>query len=215
MPGGEPPASGAELRRSGTFAPPATNPPQATFITGGNGQPLTLHWRSSDPPVGGGSAGNSPSVGRPPRFGPRVSTFLGVPPVSRARSDLASSIAIPVAQAGPVRDLMPWPVPIKPLPMPEEAEPTVPVPREVHDARVAELKEVRRQAVEAGTILNRVVYDSIHFVPACVARVPGGGLLFESRFESGNLRRAIHVQTQEVRLLLYNRPFLASPSRPG
>ena len=30
-------------------------------------------------------------------------------------------------------------------------------------------------------------------MPASTDKVPGGALLFESRFESGNLRRAVHV----------------------
>ena len=42
--------------------------------------------------------------------------------------------------------------------------------------------------------MNRVVYDSVHFVPVSRCRVPGGGLLFESRFESGNLRRVNRLQ---------------------
>ena len=32
--------------------------------------------------------------------------------------------------------------------------------------------------------------------------MPGGALLFESRFESGNLRRAVHVAANEYDLLL-------------
>ena len=67
---------------------------------------------------------------------------------------------------------------------------------------LAEVIERRRQMAEAGQVLNRVVYDSMVFVPASVDKVPGGGLLFESRFESGNLRRAVHVNGNEYDLLL-------------
>ena len=49
-------------------------------------------------------------------------------------------------------------------------------------------QERRRQQQEAGLILNRVVYVAVHFVPASTERMPGHALLFESRFESGNLR---------------------------
>ena len=63
-------------------------------------------------------------------------------------------------------------------------------------------QERRRRQQEAGLILNRVVYDATHFVPARTELVPGGALLFESRFESGNLRRAIHVCGNEYDLLM-------------
>ena len=62
--------------------------------------------------------------------------------------------------------------------------------------------ERRREQTEQGKVLNRVVYDSQVFVPGSADRVPGGGLLFESRFESGNLRRAVHVNENEYDLLL-------------
>eukprot|EP00967_Tisochrysis_lutea_P086115 scaffold121189_cov31-Tisochrysis_lutea.AAC.2 len=136
-----------------------------------------------------------------PKLGPRLSQFLGLPSgacTNAPTSLVRRSSRIPVAQAGPVRDLMPWPVPLKRLPMPSEPEPTIPVSKEVHDERVESLKALRRSAAEAGTLVNRVVYDAVHFVPADKTRVPGGGLLFESRFESGNLRRAIYVQTQRL-----------------
>ena len=69
--------------------------------------------------------------------------------------------------------------------------------------RLAEANaERRREQTEAGQVLNRVVYDSQVFIPASTDRVPGGGLLFESRFESGNLRRAVHVNGNEYDLLL-------------
>ena len=54
----------------------------------------------------------------------------------------------------------------------------------------------------AGVLLSRVVYDAVHFVPSSPERVPGRALLFESRFESGNLRRVIHVCENEYDLLL-------------
>ena len=62
--------------------------------------------------------------------------------------------------------------------------------------------ERRRELTENGQVLNRVVYDSMVFVPASTDRVPGGGLLFESRFESGNLRRAVQVSEYEYDLIL-------------
>ena len=109
--------------------------------------------------------------------------------------------AEPEARAGPARVLVPWPVPIRELPEPEPG-PLEPIDRETHDELVAALKEARRSAIAEGTVLNRVVYDAVHFVPAEPSRVPGGALLFESRFESGNLRRAIHVSGTEYDLLL-------------
>ena len=97
--------------------------------------------------------------------------------------------AEPEARAGPARVLVPWPVPIRELPEPEPG-PLEPIDRETHDELVAALKEARRSAIAEGTVLNRVVYDAVHFVPAEPSRVPGGALLFESRFESGNLTPA-------------------------
>ena len=70
------------------------------------------------------------------------------------------------------------------------------------DVLLRTAQERRRQQQEAGLILNRVVYDATHFVPASTELVPGGALLFESRFESGNLRRAIHVCGNEYDLLM-------------
>ena len=70
------------------------------------------------------------------------------------------------------------------------------------DVLLRTAQERRRRQQEAGLILNRVVYDATHFVPASTELVPGGALLFESRFESGNLRRAIHVCGNEYDLLM-------------
>ena len=56
------------------------------------------------------------------------------------------------------------------------------------DVLLKAAQERRRQQQEAGLILNRVVYVAVHFVPASMERMPGHALLFESRFESGNLR---------------------------
>jgi hypothetical protein len=105
---------------------------------------------------------------------------------------------------GGVRTLVPWPVDILDLPDPEEPEPMVMegVCRQSHGALLRAAQERRRRQQEAGLILNRVVYDAVHFVPAGTDRVPGEALLFESRFESGNLRRAIHVCSNEYDLLL-------------
>ena len=74
--------------------------------------------------------------------------------------------------------------------------------RERHDPLFAAAQERRRQQEEAGVLLSRVVYDAVHFVPSSPERVPGRALLFESRFESGNLRRVIHVCENEYDLLL-------------
>lgn len=70
------------------------------------------------------------------------------------------------------------------------------------EALISAASERRREWQEAGQVLNRVVYDSMVFVPGSADRVPGGALLFESRFESGNLRRAVHVNGNEYDLLL-------------
>jgi hypothetical protein len=149
-------------------------------------------------PAACGGAGSVALAGS--RLGPRFSQFLGLEDDSADAAGRGNGVmvSLPVAQAGSVRELVPWPVPLRPLPMPVGPEPVAPVCRAAHDAAVAELKDSRRRGLEAGTLLNRVVYDSIYFVPLDASRVPGAGLLFESRFESGNLRRAIHVQTQAV-----------------
>ena len=107
------------------------------------------------------------------------------------------------AKAPPsVRELVPFPVAIADLPPPAEREAVVASSAEERDALSAAILERRKQQVEAGTLINRVVYDSIVFVPESNERVPGGALLFESRFESGNLRRAVHVSRNEYDLLL-------------
>jgi hypothetical protein len=70
------------------------------------------------------------------------------------------------------------------------------------EALVVSSQERRRALADAGHVVNRVVYDATAFIPASTDRVPGGALLFESRFESGNLRRAVHVCENEYDLLL-------------
>ena len=47
------------------------------------------------------------------------------------------------------------------------------------DVLLKAAQERRRAQLEAGLILNRVIYDSVHFVPANKDCVPGGALLFE------------------------------------
>ena len=98
-----------------------------------------------------------------------------------------------VALPAPIASTLPAPVPIEPLLGQTTAE---------REALIASSQERRRELTEAGQILNRVVYDSMVFVPGSADRVPGGALLFESRFESGNLRRAVHVNGNEYDLLL-------------
>jgi hypothetical protein len=99
---------------------------------------------------------------------------------------------------------VPLPVPIAAtLPPPSSIEPLLPTPSSSErEQMLFEAQERRRALAEAGQVLNRVVYDSMVFVPASVEKVPGGALLFESRFESGNLRRAVHVNGNEYDLLL-------------
>ena len=125
-----------------------------------------------------------------------------------------------------VREIVPWPVEILDLPDPTEPELLATGTSERHsavgasnlsglqpplsssvcacaaDVLLRTAQERRRRQQEAGLILNRVVYDATHFVPASTELVPGGALLFESRFESGNLRRAIHVCGNEYDLLM-------------
>lgn len=102
-----------------------------------------------------------------------------------------------------VRELVPFPAPIAThLAPPAEPEPLLKQTQEQRDQIVAAALERRRAQTEAGAVANRVVYDSTVFVPASCDRVPGGALLFESRFESGNLRRAVHVCAGEYDLLL-------------
>lgn len=101
-----------------------------------------------------------------------------------------------------VRELAPFPVPIFNLPPPQQSERLLTISAEEREALVAAALERRRQLIEKGFLINRVVYDSILFVPDSCENVPGGALLFESRFESGNLRRAVHVSSNEYDLLL-------------
>ena len=101
-----------------------------------------------------------------------------------------------------VREIVPWPVEILDLPDPTEPELLATGTSERAPVLLRTAQERRRRQQEAGLILNRVVYDATHFVPARTELVPGGALLFESRFESGNLRRAIHVCGNEYDLLL-------------
>ena len=99
---------------------------------------------------------------------------------------------------------VPLPAPIAcTLPPPHAVEPLLPVPSAAErEALLAEAQERRRALAEAGQVLNRVVYDSMVFVPAAADKVPGGALLFESRFESGNLFCAarIGLRTYHLRL---------------
>ena len=99
---------------------------------------------------------------------------------------------------------VPLPVPIaSSLPGPSLYEPLlVPPSAEHREGLLAAHQERRRILSETGQVLNRVVYDASAFVPASLDKVPGGALLFESRFESGNLRRAVHVNGNEYDLLL-------------
>ena len=101
-----------------------------------------------------------------------------------------------------VREIVPWPVEILDLPDPTEPELLATGTSERAPVLLRTAQERRRRQQEAGLILNRVVYDATHFVPARTELVPGGALLFESRFESGNLRRAIHVCGNEYDLLM-------------
>ena len=105
---------------------------------------------------------------------------------------------------GPVGvSFVPLPVPIaSTLPPPSSIEPLANLNHADREALAIAATERRRELTEAGQVLNRVVYDSQVFVPGSADRVPGGGLLFESRFESGNLRRAVHVNGNEYDLLL-------------
>jgi hypothetical protein len=98
---------------------------------------------------------------------------------------------------------VPLPVPIaSTLPPPNAIEPLAHLSAPDREALITGASERRRELTESGQLLNRVVYDSMVFVPGSAERVPGGGLLFESRFESGNLRRAVHVNGNEYDLLL-------------
>ena len=98
---------------------------------------------------------------------------------------------------------VPLPVPIaSTLPPPQVIEPLSGLTNDQREELALASQERRRELVESGQVLNRVVYDSLVFVPGSADRVPGGGLLFESRFESGNLRRAVHVNGNEYDLLL-------------
>ena len=118
--------------------------------------------------------------------------------------DASAAQAKEPAPKGPVGvSFVPLPVPIaSTLPPPQTIEPLAGMRRGEADALVEAATERRRELTENGQVLNRVVYDSMVFVPASTDRVPGGGLLFESRFESGNLRRAVHVNGNEYDLLL-------------
>ena len=74
-------------------------------------------------------------------------------------------------------------------------------PRGEPTTKLAAAQERRRQQEEAGVLLSRVVYDAVHGAVEPGARARRA-LLFESRFESGNLRRVIHVCENEYDLLL-------------
>ncbi len=98
---------------------------------------------------------------------------------------------------------VPLPAPIRYLPAPKDLEPMLPPPTaKERRALLQSIQEQRQGLSEAGRVLNRVVFDSTAFIPPSPDRVPGGALLFESRFESGNLRRAVHVCCHEYDLLL-------------
>ena len=105
---------------------------------------------------------------------------------------------------GPVgMTFVPLPAPIAlTLPPPHQVEPLAEQSRALQEELAAAAQERRREQTDAGEVLNRVVYDAQVFVPGGTDRVPGGALLFESRFESGNLRRAVHVNGNEYDLLL-------------
>ena len=142
-----------------------------------------------------GRGGASSEDGMPPTGG-------GMDSVPRMDSGGASSAPCPpkgpagmsfVALPAPIASTLPAPAPIEPLLGQSSAE---------REALITASQERRRELTEAGQILNRVVYDSMVFVPGSADRVPGGALLFESRFESGNLRRAVHVNGNEYDLLL-------------
>ncbi|KAL1530853.1 hypothetical protein AB1Y20_001747 [Prymnesium parvum] len=112
-------------------------------------------------------------------------------------------ISMPTKARAPpnIRTLVPFPAPIAALP-PSGPEPLLSLSAERREALIAAALERRRQQIDSGSAFNRVVYDSMVFVPPSADRVPGGALLFESRFESGNLRRAVHVSGNEYDLLL-------------
>ena len=108
---------------------------------------------------GGASSGNGNASGAGSASGGGSSGGLSsaetgsVSSLSRSSTQPSASPApapLPTVQAGPVRELVPWPVPLRPLPMPTEAELCIPVPKEVHDEQVAALKDSRRAALEAG-----------------------------------------------------------------
>ena len=117
---------------------------------------------------------------------------------------VSGSAAEPKPKGPPAQVFVPLPAPIvTTLPPPHQTEPLLPTPSsEERDTMINDVMEKRRQQQEAGQVLNRVVYDAMVFVPQNTERVPGGALLFESRFESGNLRRAVHVNGNEYDLLL-------------
>ena len=79
---------------------------------------------------------------------------------------------------------VPLPVPIaSTLPPPSIIEPLAGTSNEDREQLIVAAQERRRELVESGQVLNRVVYDALVFVPGSADRVPGGALLFESRFE--------------------------------
>ena len=123
--------------------------------------------------------------------------------LSSAPASSSPAAAEPKPKGPPGVNFVPLPMPIATtLPPPQATEPLLPMPgSEQREALVAELMERRRELTEAGQVLNRVVYDSVAFTPA-PDKVPGGALCFESRFESGNMRRAVHVNGNEYDLLL-------------
>lgn len=109
-----------------------------------------------------------------------------------------------LAPKGPVGTVfVPLPVPIaSTLPPPTPIEPLAFTARAIQEELIGASQERRRELTDTGQVVNRVVYDAMVFAPGSVDRVPGNALLFESRFESGNLRRAVHVNGNDYDLLL-------------
>ena len=135
---------------------------------------------------------------------PVVRPMTGSENLGRKSSHDGGSAVKDPPPKGPVgMNFVPLPVPISTtLPPPDVIEPLFVLRSAEREALANSAMERRREQMEAGQVLNRVVYDSQVFIPASADRVPGGGLLFESRFESGNLRRAVHVNGNEYDLLL-------------
>ena len=120
---------------------------------------------------------------------------------TRSESATAVTHVPPKGPAGMSFVALPAPI-ASTLPPPTVIEPLLAQSSSEREMLMNSAVERRRELTEAGQVLNRVVYDSVAFVPASADRVPGGALLFESRFESGNLRRVVHVHGNEYDLLL-------------